>query len=388
MTKRQPKGTPAGKGGQFAPDMSGKKPPVSPDDLRSLASALPLNTDGTREEFDASVEATRAAFELVLQGKVRKFNEKNPEIPVEEPTDPKVTQAWENLIEETFPDEVFFDPKWTPSDGPPEPLENGKKYPTSVLGGWNYRNATFGEHKRALTEKVVDALRPHTGHPLDVELRQDKNAEPTFLVICMQCDEEIYSHTGTVSDCGIVEEAVTYWDAPTPEEAEQRAIRAALNSGPARMPEGWGPLPAPNDTEYESWRANGPTGDLVTAMNGSNWDDSTPYETFTAAPIPMSTGMVRAQDIARIDAYHVSYYGEQWTPQNSSTGTELQMVVLAELRDGRWLAVTAYNDYTGWGCQDGSHKSVANTRKDAIKYGLTKEDRILLGFEQAPLETW
>ncbi len=65
--------------GRFAEEQRRAALPANPEDLRLIASAIPLNTGGTREEFDESVEKAREAFELVLRGKVRKYHHEHPE---------------------------------------------------------------------------------------------------------------------------------------------------------------------------------------------------------------------------------------------------------------------------------------------------------------------
>lgn len=49
------------------------------------------------------------------------------------------------------------------------------------------------------------------------------------------------------------------------------------------------------------------------------------------------------------------------------------------LSDGRFVTVSAWCDYTGWGCQDGGHAAVAATKEDAIRFGLDDAERARLG---------
>ena len=46
-----------------------------------------------------------------------------------------------------------------------------------------------------------------------------------------------------------------------------------------------------------------------------------------------------------------------------------------ELRDGRFAALRAGCDYTGWDCQAGGDSNVATTEADIIRFGLSQEER-------------
>jgi hypothetical protein len=64
---------------------------------------------------------------------------------------------------------------------------------------------------------------------------------------------------------------------------------------------------------------------------------------------------------------------------SNDVGTELDMVALLELNDGRWASLEAGNDYTGWGCMgDFAAVRIGSTREAVIRYGLTKESRARL----------
>lgn len=103
----------------------------------------------------------------------------------------------------------------------------------------------------------------------------------------------------------------------------------------------------------------------------------------TAAPIP--TAIQRAicyQDIAEVVRYAVSYHGAQWKP-GDETGTELSLCAVARAKDGRWVAVEGWNDYTGWGCQDGADIRVGATEDQVVRYGLSESARGWLGYPSA-----
>jgi hypothetical protein len=50
------------------------------------------------------------------------------------------------------------------------------------------------------------------------------------------------------------------------------------------------------------------------------------------------------------------------------------------LSDGRFAFVSAWCDYTGWGCQDGGDTQVAATLDDLVRLAMTTEDRQRLGY--------
>jgi hypothetical protein len=45
------------------------------------------------------------------------------------------------------------------------------------------------------------------------------------------------------------------------------------------------------------------------------------------------------------------------------------------LKDGRYAAVTAWHDYTGWDCRSSLSVKLCPTRDEAISFGLTQNDR-------------
>lgn len=52
---------------------------------------------------------------------------------------------------------------------------------------------------------------------------------------------------------------------------------------------------------------------------------------------------------------------------------------LFELNDGRFCVAGGGCDYTGWDCQAGNHISVAASLDDAIRFGLSEQERARLG---------
>lgn len=58
---------------------------------------------------------------------------------------------------------------------------------------------------------------------------------------------------------------------------------------------------------------------------------------------------------------------------------ESDWVGLFRLKSGHYLALRAGCDYTGWDCRSGGSSSVHTTEADAIRFGLTEEERARLG---------
>lgn len=50
-------------------------------------------------------------------------------------------------------------------------------------------------------------------------------------------------------------------------------------------------------------------------------------------------------------------------------------IAVLKLKDGRYAFITAWCDYTGWGCQDGGDSWVADDLANLIRWGMGKEDR-------------
>ena len=99
------------------------------------------------------------------------------------------------------------------------------------------------------------------------------------------------------------------------------------------------------------------------------WDWPSPYYDFLYA-------------LGRADA--LEYLGairsvERYSIEHNGSGTELSMGILGRIGEDEWFILTGWNDYTGWGCQDGASFTTYSTRQDAIDNGLTNEERTLLG---------
>jgi hypothetical protein len=55
------------------------------------------------------------------------------------------------------------------------------------------------------------------------------------------------------------------------------------------------------------------------------------------------------------------------------------MVGLFRLTDGRVLVLSGWNDYTGWGCEDGVQAYIGPDEETAVRMGLTTFERFNLG---------
>lgn len=85
-------------------------------------------------------------------------------------------------------------------------------------------------------------------------------------------------------------------------------------------------------------------------------------------------------DLGAVNRYHITSTSGDWAPDNPEVGTELYLVLVGTLRDGRWFGLEAGNDYTGWGCMgDAADFYVGDTEDDVIRNGLTQEARGALG---------
>jgi hypothetical protein len=120
-----------------------------------------------------------------------------------------------------------------------------------------------------------------------------------------------------------------------------------------------------------------PIHDLAEALTGKHGDHK------SATPIPGPVAQqIRIGQVTQVVRYYVAHNGEVWTPA-SSGGTELELIVVGRDSLGRWFSVEAGNDYTGWGCQDGSDVRIGATEDQVVKFGLTESGRERLGYPKA-----
>jgi len=91
---------------------------------------------------------------------------------------------------------------------------------------------------------------------------------------------------------------------------------------------------------------------------------------------------IATTDIKAVHEHAASYHDEADNKppgDGAYDGTELDLVALLELHDGRWAVLYGWNDYTGWGCQDGAGLRFAPSRDEAIRYGMDEAQRTRLG---------
>ena len=54
-------------------------------------------------------------------------------------------------------------------------------------------------------------------------------------------------------------------------------------------------------------------------------------------------------------------------------------IIMVKLKNNQYGFLTAWCDFTGWGCQDGGHSYVSKSKKKLIRYGLGEDDRKRFG---------
>ena len=54
-----------------------------------------------------------------------------------------------------------------------------------------------------------------------------------------------------------------------------------------------------------------------------------------------------------------------------------------KLKDGRWFFLAAGCDNTGWDCQAEGQAIIANTKKELLQFGISKEEKARMGLQTA-----
>lgn len=103
----------------------------------------------------------------------------------------------------------------------------------------------------------------------------------------------------------------------------------------------------------------------------------------TAAPFSQATTPFGMRDIEKVTDYYLSSHGIGWEP-GGYIGTELEFVIIGQLKDGRWFSGSLWNDYTGWGCGSSADFRVADTLGEIHQYGLDEPERNRLGIKLIP----
>jgi hypothetical protein len=89
---------------------------------------------------------------------------------------------------------------------------------------------------------------------------------------------------------------------------------------------------------------------------------------------------ITSDQVAEVAEWCVTYHGgDPYVAGSGDTGSELDLVAILRLKDGRWASVQGWNDYTGWGCRDGSQMSIGATKEQVVRFGLDDEGRTKLG---------
>lgn len=121
--------------------------------------------------------------------------------------------------------------------------------------------------------------------------------------------------------------------------------------------------------------------DFETAIGESEWGGRVAIYS-TAVPGGGKAEPIDSGDVAEVTDWFVSYHdGGRYVVGSGHTGTELDLVAVLRLKDGRWVSVQAWNDYTGWGCGEGSNVAIGSTRDQVVRFGLDDEGRRKLGIE-------
>ena len=85
-----------------------------------------------------------------------------------------------------------------------------------------------------------------------------------------------------------------------------------------------------------------------------------------ASPVPFSNASNNAFVIEDVEEIIASVNGE-------NDGAD--WVMIGKLKDGRFFKINASCDYTGWGCQEWGHSTVALTLDELIRLGVTDDER-------------
>lgn len=74
---------------------------------------------------------------------------------------------------------------------------------------------------------------------------------------------------------------------------------------------------------------------------------------------------------------------EEWIHYRPGANDSHSWLMVFRLKDGRYAYVTAWCDYTGWGCQDGADISYADS-PEALVPEMDTEGRMAFGYEDTP----
>jgi hypothetical protein len=92
-------------------------------------------------------------------------------------------------------------------------------------------------------------------------------------------------------------------------------------------------------------------------------------------------------DIEQVARWYVSYFDfGQWKPGMRTYLAGLNLYAVLKLRSGHWASVVAWNDTTGWDCENSSIVRIGSTEADVVANGLDAAGRRLLGYENAQVQ--
>lgn len=95
----------------------------------------------------------------------------------------------------------------------------------------------------------------------------------------------------------------------------------------------------------------------------------------------MGAGQTEASVPRRISAEDVKEVYDTYVEFNE-VGTELTLLSILKLNDGRWAFVNAWNDYTGWGCQDQVSIRIHADYWQLQLHGIAPEEKRMLGWQE------
>jgi hypothetical protein len=82
----------------------------------------------------------------------------------------------------------------------------------------------------------------------------------------------------------------------------------------------------------------------------------------------LPTGKYKVETFTREDV--VKIYGK-----SEGEGDESEWIIYGKLKDGRFFAIEAGCDYTGWDCQASGVATIGKTKKEIERFGLSESAR-------------
>lgn len=109
---------------------------------------------------------------------------------------------------------------------------------------------------------------------------------------------------------------------------------------------------------------------ILEDLDNYDWDEAFNYA--RSPDVLLGQEDINGSGFTREDVEEIIYLDEGENDGESWIG-------VFKLKDGRGAFLTAWCDYSGWGCQEGGNSLVAKTPEDILKYGLTPEEKERLG---------